>query len=176
MSKAKAKKLIPPIFFKFSDDIGLNFLLKTQVEIWNPRHSDFLYKAWGIEKSGLDTWQFKTHQYEAWCSTKSNRAKIVRHHGDLVNYVYEYVPPKKNRIGKFVRQDVSFWEIERSNYSISLDYGVDELVDDLAYLIKSNPKHYERLLENVSKLANGIAITGRTLPISVDGHGYLKFV
>ena len=176
MSKAKAKKLIPPIFLAFPDDIGLKFLLKTQVASWKPSYSDFFYKVWAIEKSGLDIWQYKTHQNEAWVSTKSNQAKIVRNGGDLVNYVYKYVPPKPNNVGKFVQCDVSFWQINRQNYSISLDYGVDDLIEELALLIKACPNRYERLIQEVELLAKGIPITGHTKPIAVDGHGYLQFV
>ena len=175
MSKAKAKKLIPPIFLEFHDDIALNFLLKTHVGSCRPSY-ELLCRAWGIEKSGIDTWKFKTHQNEAWASTKLNRAKIVREHGKLVNYMYEYVCRKPSCMGKFVRQDVSVFNIDRSNHFIPLDYGVDDLIDELAAMIKANRGTYDPMLEMVKKLSEGIPLVGHTKPIAVNGHGYLKFV
>ena len=176
MSKAKAKKLIPPIFFLFPDDIGLNFLLKTQVAFLPPSNMEFFYRAWGIEKSGIDSWRFKTIQNEAWVFTTTNRARIVRDGGVLVNLDYAYVSRNPKQMGKFVRQNVKVWDITRKNHFIPLDYGVDDFVEELAAIIKAYPNSYEKMSKQVEQLAQGIPAVGHTKPIAINAHGYLKFI
>lgn len=169
MSKAKAKKLIPPIVLENQDDLGLKFILKTQIALYPPSHLDFIYKVWGIEKTGKDQWHFKTVQNEAWAISDKGRAKICFANGSQLNYLYLW----NGR--RFVRKDMDIRNGDRKFDYIHVDYSVGDLIDEVTELIKARGNDYYRsMLRRVNDLAKGTTFFGHTKPIAVDAHGYLR--